>query len=55
MEFHLQQLVKHCRVCGKRLCKAKGKASVFDCNDFTEGLLKTFGVDVSSDDKPGCG
>ena len=50
MEFHLQQLVKHCRVCGKRLCKAKGRATIFDCVHFKEDLLSTFGVDVSSDD-----
>ena len=41
MDFHLQQLVKLCRVCGKRLCKAKGRASVFQCTKFKEGLLMT--------------
>ena len=54
MDFHLQQLVKLCRVCGKRLCKAKGRASVFQCTKFKEGLLMTFGVDVTSDDVQFC-
>lgn len=46
-EFHKQQLLKHCRVCGKRLCKAKGRAPVFDCSDHSSDLLTSFGVDVS--------
>lgn len=50
MEFHLQQLAKHCRVCGKRLCKAKGRASVYQCTDHIADLFTSFGVNVSSDD-----
>ena len=54
MEFHLHQLVKHCRVYGNQLCKAKSRAPVFDCNDFKESQLMTLGVDVSSDDVQVC-
>lgn len=51
MEFHKQQLLKHCRVCGRRLCKAKGRAPVFDCSKHSSDLLTSFGVDVSGDDQ----
>ena len=50
MESHLQQLVKHCRICGKRLCKAKGRATTFECKDYMEELLMTFGINAGSDD-----
>ena len=48
MEFHQQQLNKHCRVCGKRLCKVKSKAPTYLCTEYSEDLLH-FGVDVSGD------
>lgn len=54
MEFHLQQLLKHCRICGKRLSKAKCRTSVFDCSNFRDNLLMTFGVDVNLDDIQVC-
>ncbi len=53
MEFHQDQLKKCCRVCGKRLLKAKGKmgkSHVFQCPENTTVLLEAFGIDVSSDD-----
>ena len=50
MEFHQLELRKHCRVCGKRLCKAKSKATVDPCSKHPNLLLKCFGIDVSQDD-----
>lgn len=50
MDFHQLQLAKHCRVCGKRLCKAKSKAPTFKCTDHQSILFQCFGVDVSQDD-----
>ena len=50
MEFHQLELRKHCRVCGKRLCKAKSKATVYPCSKHPKLLLKCFGIDVSQDD-----
>ena len=52
MEFHQQQLVKCCRVCGKRLISAKGKKGkthTFSCLDFRSELLETFMIDVQGD------
>ena len=49
MEFHQQELQKHCRVCGKRLCKAKSKATIYPCIQHQDSLLKSFGIDVSQD------
>lgn len=49
MEFHLQQLLKHCRVCGRRLSRAKGRATVYQCTGHAANLLTFLGVDVSSD------
>ena len=48
MEFHQLQLEKHCRVCGKRLCKIKSKAPVHLCTQYSIDLLH-IGVDVSKD------
>ena len=48
MELHHQQLLKHCRVCGRRLCKAKGRAQpINECTQQKEDL-HILGVDVSS-------
>lgn len=53
MEFHSDQLQNCCRVCGKRLLKAKGskgKSHVFDCFSNSQELLDAFGIDMLSDD-----
>lgn len=50
MEFHQLELQKQCRVCGKRLCKAKSKATVYPCIQHQDSLLKCFGIDMSQDD-----
>ena len=51
MEKHLQQLEKHCRVCGRRLHKAKGRTQpIYQCTSFASDLHTSFGLDVSEDD-----
>ena len=50
MEYHQQQLEKHCRVCGKRLHKAKSKTTVYPCIHHQDPLMKCFEIDVSRDD-----
>ena len=47
MNFHQLELSKHCRVCGKRLYKAK---SVYSCVEHSDSLLKCSGIEVSHDD-----
>ncbi len=50
MEFHTVQLTKHCRVCGKRLNKSKGKAQpVYSCAEASEDLSAIVGVDNSKE------
>ena len=49
MEYHTQQLAKHCRICGKRLCKAKGKSTVYSCSEYKDQLQVCFGIDVGKD------
>ena len=51
MEFHIQQLAKHCRVCGRRLSKAKGRSTAYTCTAYKDQLLACYGVDVSKDNK----
>ena len=50
MESHQEQLAKHCRVCAKRLSKAKGRAtSTYNCSDYSAELMSCFGIDVHKD------
>ena len=50
MEFHNQQVVKHCRVCGKRLSKSKGRpAPSYSCSDHSPQLNLCFDIDVCND------
>lgn len=48
-EFHLRELAKHCRICGRRLYKAKSKATVYTCSERISDLKSAFRVDVSTD------
>ena len=48
MEFHREQLAKHCRVCGKRLSKAKGRET-YSCSDYPAQLMACFGINVHRD------
>ena len=50
MEFHNQQLAKHCRVCGKRLFKSKGKpAPSYSCSRYSSQLNSCFNIDITKD------
>lgn len=49
MEYHKDQLTKHCRICGKRLMKAKSRSVVYLCSDFQKDLLTYFNIDVCQD------
>lgn len=45
MEYHQEQLTKHCRVCGNRLNKAKGRAQpVHSCAEHATDLAALAGV-----------
>ncbi len=49
MEYHQQQLQKHCRVCGKRLDKTKGKPqTVYSCTQHTSDLSTYAGVEIGN-------
>ena len=50
MEFHLEQLGRHCRVCGGRLAKARGKVVTYTCRDYAEELQASFSFSISQDD-----
>lgn len=49
MEFHLEQLGRHCRVCGGRLAKAKRKLVTYTCREYAEQLQATFSFSISQD------
>lgn len=49
MEYHQQQLTKHCRICGKRLSKLKQKSPAYKCTKSVSDLLSTFETDISKD------
>ena len=48
-EKHVEQLAKHCRVCGNRLQKGKSRSSTYACVNKKEELQLTFGVTVDND------
>ncbi len=46
----MDQLRKHCRICGNRLTKSKGRLQpVYTCADFAVDLLSHAGLDLASD------
>ena len=49
MEYHKEQLLKSCRVCGKRLNKANKHATPYTCKDHVLQLMITFNIDCSTD------
>lgn len=51
MEYHVSQLRKVCRVCGKRLNKSKGKEPErgYLVEDSSKELAEVFGLDTSED------
>lgn len=52
MEYHQEQLLKHCRICGNRLNKAKGRSQpVYSCTEHSADLAELAGVpNASSED-----
>ena len=50
MDFHLDELLKCCRVCGKRLKTSRGCGRAISCHEHHTELLDTFEVDTRSDD-----
>ena len=50
MEFHMGELKKICRVCGRRFKKAKKERErSYECKDYIKELAEVFCIDVSSD------
>ena len=49
MEYHKNELGKACRVCGKRVNKAKGRSRSFLAAEHSQELAEVFSIDVSSD------
>ena len=50
MEYHRQQLAKHCRICGKRPCKAKEKSIVYSCSEYNDHLQACYDVGKDRED-----
>ncbi len=52
MEYHQEQLQKHCRICGNRLNKAKRRIQpVYPCKEHSSDLLCVAGVgNVATED-----
>lgn len=49
IEYHTTELKKVCRVCGKRVQKAKGRERSYLVTEKTEDLSEVFRIDVSND------
>lgn len=49
MDYHRNELKKVCRVCGKRLNKAKGRDRSYVVEAKKEELDQVFGLDTSTD------
>ncbi len=51
LEYHVGELQKHCRVCGGRLNKTKGKVQpVYSCADHSKHLKAIAGIDTQCED-----
>ncbi len=48
MDHHIEQIEKHCRVCGNRLNKSKGKKTqpVHACTDHRDDLVTLVGLQI---------
>ena len=45
--WHIEQLDKHCRVCGQRLRKGKTQSTAYACKEREEDLELTYGVNTT--------
>ena len=51
MDYHIQQVPKHCRVCGQRLrMRIHKQTASYDCKTFTDNLQIAFSINTSTDD-----
>ena len=52
MDYHNTQVQLHCRVCAKRLLKARSKCieTIFLCKAYAAKLQNAFGIDTNNDD-----
>ena len=51
MDYHTNELKKVCRVCAKRLKKAKGKHRSFPVSEHSRELYEVFRIDTSADEE----
>ena len=49
MDFHMTQLKQVCRVCGKRLSKAKERDRSYTVAEHSRELAEVFGIEVACD------
>ena len=49
MDFHLTQLKRVCRICGRRVRKAKGRDRSYSVAENSSELAQVFGIDAAID------
>ena len=51
MDYHIQQLAIHCRICGRRVIDHRGKSTyrVYKCKELAESLQPALAIDVKDD------
>ena len=49
-QWHVQQLSRHCRICGQRLQKERSRSSSYACIEKQEDLEMTFGIYTGVDE-----
>ena len=52
MDYQMTQVQLHCKVCAKRLLKAKSKCTsiIFHCKAYAAKLQNAFGINTNNDD-----
>lgn len=51
MDYHIEQLAIHCRICGKWVANHRGKTpyTVYNCSELAESLQQALAIDVNND------
>ena len=51
MDYHIQQLTIHCRICGRRVIDHRGKCTytVYKCKELAESLQQALAITVNDD------
>ena len=51
MDYHIQQLAIHCKICGRRVVDHHGKSTytVYKCKDLAESLQQAVAIAVNDD------